>query len=137
MIKYSFVLLFFLLVFSGLNAQQVQINEEPAIAEMMSIWTKNNSDRPKVAGWRVQILSSTDRKQIEDGKIRFVGLYPSIQADWVQEKPYYKLRVGAFTSKLEALAMMLEIKDEYPGAYSVQDANIRPRELLSQHYPSF
>jgi hypothetical protein len=134
--KIGLFLLFFGFL-GALHAQKVQINEEPAITEMMQVWTKSNTDRPKVAGWRVQILSSTERKQVEDGKIRFKGLYPNIQADWVQEKPYYKLQIGAFSSKLEALAFMLEIKTDYPGAYAVQDASIHPRELLAQHYPSF
>jgi hypothetical protein len=135
--KKYLLLLFAILVISTANAQKVQINEEPTISEMMSIWTQSNTERPKIAGWRVQILSSTDRKQVEDGKSKFKNLYPSIQADWVQEKPYYKLRIGAFTSKLEALAMMLEIKENYPGAYAVQDSNILPRELLAQHYPTY
>jgi hypothetical protein len=134
----KYLLLFFAILDIGTaNAQKVQINEEPAITEMMSIWIQSNTERAKMAGWRIQILSSTDRKQVEDGKSKFKNLYPNIQVDWVQEKPYYKLRVGAFTSKLEALAMMLEIKENYPGAYAVQDSNILPRELLTQHYPSY
>jgi SPOR domain len=131
------LLLLFLYLMSHVNAQKIQINEDPAITEMMSVWTKSNNDNPKMAGWRVQILSSTDRKQVEDGKIKFKSLYPNIHADWMQEKPYYKLRIGAFTSKLEALAMMLAIKANYPGAYTVQDANIHPREILAQQYSSF
>jgi hypothetical protein len=131
------LLLLAIFIISAVNAQKVQINEDPAITEMMSVWTQSNTERPKIAGWRIQILSSTDRKQVEDGKGKFKSLYPNMQADWVQEKPYYKLRIGAFTSKLEALAMMLEIKDNYPGAYAVQDPNIQPRELLAQHYPSY
>jgi SPOR domain len=130
------LLLLAIFIISAVNAQKVQINEDPAITEMMSVWTQSNTERPKIVGWRIQILSSTDRKQVEDGKGRFKGLYPNIQADWVQEKPYYKLRIGAFASKLEAMSMMVDIKDNYPGAYVVQDFNIQPREILAQHYPS-
>lgn len=88
----------------------------------------NRSD-PRIEGWRVQIMASTDRTQVEEGRNRFRQLYPEVAADWIQEKPYYKLRVGAFRSKLEALAFGSTLV-EYPGAYPAKDSNIHPRDFL-------
>ena len=111
------------------TAQEIQLNEDPKVTALQRNWVNANRANPRVDGWRVQIMASTDRTQVEEGRNRFRQLYPDIAADWVQEKPYYKLRVGAFRSKLEALAFGSTLV-EYPGAYPAKDANIHPRDFL-------
>lgn len=112
-----------------MEAQEIQTNEDPAIAQLMRNWVNNNRAAPYVEGWRVQIMASTDRQQVEDGKVRFRGLYPDLPADWIHEKPYYKLRVGAFRSRPEAMAFINQMT-EFPGAYPARDLRIHPRDFL-------
>ena len=112
------------------NAQEIQLNADPAIEQMVKTWVSQNRVNPRVEGWRLQILSTTDRQRVETGKIQFLNLYPAIPADWVHEKPYYKLRVGAFLTRQEAMSFLAEIKDGYPGAYPAKDPNIHPRNFL-------
>lgn len=112
------------------RAQEVQLNVDPAIEQLVRTWVAQNKTNPRMEGWRVQIMSSTDRQQVEDGKNRFLNMYPNVVADWVHEKPYYKLRVGAFRTRQEALSFLAEIKDSYPGAYPAKDPNIHPRDFL-------
>ena len=112
--------------------QKIQINEDPSITLLMTAWKTGNREKPSIAGWRVQLMSSTDRKQVEEGKTKFRAQFQDVHADWVQERPYYKLQVGAFLTKLEALAFCLELKDLYPGAYPAQDNNIHAREFIEQ-----
>lgn len=112
------------------NAQEVQLNIDPAIEQLVKNWVNQNRVNPRIEGWRLQILSTTDRQRVEAGKTQFLNLYPDIPADWVHEKPYYKLRVGAFYSRQEAMSFLAEIKDSYPGAYPAKDPNIHPRNFL-------
>jgi len=119
----------FWLGLSTTNAQEIQINEDPKVTQLQRNWVNANRANPKIDGWRVQIMASTDRTQVEEGRNRFRQLYPDVPADWVQERPYYKLRVGAFRSKLEALAFSATLL-EYSGAYPARDANIHPRDFL-------
>ena len=76
-------------------------------------------------------MASTDRTQIEQNRNRFRTEYPEVVANWVQEQPYYKLRVGAFRTKAEALAFITTLSG-WPGAYPAKDANIHPRDFLEQ-----
>ncbi len=110
-------------------AQEIQLNEDPKITQLQRNWVNANRTNARMDGWRVQIMASTDRTQVEEGRNRFRQLYPDVPADWIQEKPYYKLRVGAFRSKLEALAFVSTLV-EYAGAYPARDANIHPRDFL-------
>ena len=109
--------------------QEIQLNEDPKITQLQRNWVNANRSSPRIEGWRVQIMASTDRTQVEEGRNRFRQLYPEVAADWIQEKPYYKLRVGAFRSKLEALAFVSTLV-EYAGAYPAKDSNIHPRDFL-------
>lgn len=111
------------------RAQEVQYQEEPGVSQLMRLWINQNRATPRVEGWRIQIMASTDRQQVEDAKTRFKVLYPETPADWIHEKPYYKLRVGAFRTRQEAMAFLSNLP-EYAGAYPAKDANIHPRDFL-------
>jgi len=133
--KYVFFLLLFILAAAlQSQAQEVQINEDPDAGQLFETWVRANRALPEVAGWRVQLMSTTDRPKVEEAQARFKLLFPEVPADWVHERPYYKLRVGAFRSRAEALAFMAEtLKDSYPGAYPAKDDHIHPRDFLTQH----
>ena len=124
---------FLLFLFSAclVWSQEVQINEDPKISALVKAWTNNNRVSPQINGWRVQIMASSDRIQVESARERFRNEYPEVPADWTLEKPYYKLRVGAFRSKQEALAFITDLTG-WPGAYPAKDANIHPRDFLEQ-----
>lgn len=128
--KVALVLLFFCWV-QTTQAQEVQLNEAPKISQLFRDWTNHNRSNPQVEGWRVQIMATTDRKQVEDAHTIFKARYPDVPAEWTHEKPYYKLRVGAFRSRLEAQAF-LNTLTEYTGAYPAKDTNIHPRDFLEQ-----
>lgn len=122
--------LFFLILGFRAVAQEVQVNADPAIEQMVKTWVSLNRSNPRIEGWRIQVVSTTDRARVEAGKADFLTNYPTIPVDWVHEKPYYKLRVGAFRTRQEAMSFLAEIKDIYPGAYPAKDLNIHPRDFL-------
>ena len=109
----------------------IQVSGNPTIEEMMSRYTEINKSKQFVDGWRIQLLASTDRQKVENAKRRFNNLYPNIQADWTHSAPYYRLRAGAFTSKLEANRVLYIIKQDYPSAYPAKDNQIQIFELLN------
>ena len=131
-VKKTYLLLFFALGFAQWTlAQEIQLNEDPKVAQLMKTWVNANRAEPGIEGWRVQIMASTDRTQAERGKTRFRTEYPDVSANWVQEQPYYKLRVGAFRTKQEALAFISALEG-WAGAYPAKDAKIHPRDFLEQ-----
>jgi SPOR domain len=129
--KKPFLFLAFFCLLCRLSAQEVQVNEDPKISALYKSWTNKNRSIAHVDGWRVQVIASTDRTQVESGRSRFRLEYSEISAEWVHEPPYYKLRVGAFRSKEESLAFIAELRG-WPGAYPIKDAAIHPRDFLEQ-----
>ncbi len=129
--KISLLLCFILGTGQMIRAQAVQINEALKVTQLMDAWVNANRANPGIEGWRVQIMASTDRTQVEQGRTRFRSEYPEVAANWVQEQPYYKLRVGAFRTKRDALTFISTLTG-WAGAYPAKDPNIHPRDFLEQ-----
>ena len=74
-----------------------------------------------VEGWRVQLLFKDKKKVIMQLKNNFINLYPEIPIYLKHEAPFYKLRVGNFRTKLEAIKIKHQISKNFPGAYPVPE----------------
>lgn len=126
-------LLPFVLVLTGLtslSAQKIQVNEEPLISQMMDTFIETNKAKDAVEGWRIEILATNNRQQMESVMQSFQYRYPNLPIDWIHVNPYFKLRVGAFATKLEATHMLHLLKKDYPSAYRVMDNKMKPEELI-------
>ncbi len=111
-------------------AQSVQIAESPGISAVMARYVEVNKSKPTAQGWRVQIFATTDRERIDLEKKLFRQNHPGIWADWTHSSPYYRLKAGAFSTRMEAQRLLYQLADSYPGAFVVQDNAIRPLELI-------
>jgi len=121
----------FLIVSSQVQAQQnVYVKEATIVTRMMFHLVQQNQLNEYVPGWRIQILATTDRRMLEKVKTEFQRDYPGILIDWQHDKPYYKLRAGAFASKLEATELLYRLKKKFPSAYQAKDNQIAARQLL-------
>ena len=128
--KIAFISLLILSAMTSLKAQSnVVINEDAEVSRMMARMVENNRFAESIDGWRIQILATTDRRKMEDARQKFLADFPGIKVDWKHEKPYYKLRVGAFATKLEASRLLYQLKSAYPSAYPAKDL-IQPSELV-------
>lgn len=130
MFRSSITALFLLLATAALSAQNVKVEEPENIARVMERFVEFNKSKQFVDGWRVQILATPDRQRLENARQSFQERYPNVSSDWVHSKPYYKLRAGAFATKLEALRLLYILKEDYPAAYLVRDNQVKPEELV-------
>ncbi len=143
--------LFFIAFFACISkAQNIIVNEDPIITKMMALFIGKAASAPTtggnaaanpggtntpivpqvIDGFRIQILASTDRRQVEAGQSTFAGRYPGTFVTWQQAKPYYRLRVGAFNSRSDASRYLQNIKRDYPDAYIVPD-KVKTNEITN------
>lgn len=99
----------------------LNIKEDLSISNLMSLYVADNQTNNKIKGWTVIVASTTDRRVIEEQKLGFMELFPEINADWYHDKPYYKLRAGAFRKKADALQLLQEIRVNFPACYPAQE----------------
>ncbi len=126
----SIILLSFFLSFQ--IKAQVSVIEDGAVRQLFERYVANNKSSQLVTGYRIQLIATTDRMKMEEEMERFVETYPDVTVDWIHSKPYYKLRVGAFATKLEAFPSLYRIKKDFPGAYLAKDNAVNVKELAYQ-----
>lgn len=130
--RYIFFLAF-LVVTTLVSAQnRVVITPDADVARVLDIFADVSEVETQVEGWRVQILATTDRRRLEAVESDFKVNYPSVPVDWVHNKPYYKLRAGAFQKKQEAERLRQTLGRQFEGVYLVK-ADVGEGELLRMY----
>jgi hypothetical protein len=130
MLRTTFLTFIFVLLVFSVWAQNIQIKEDPAITTLLDQFVGVNKTKTFISGWRVQILATTDRVKMETTRDAFKAQYPYLPVTWVHERPYYLLRAGAFTNKLDAMGLQQELRAMYPSTYLTQDNQISPVEMI-------
>lgn len=108
---------------------QVIISEEPSIIKLMQIYKSKNAQTPMVRAWRIQIMATSNRMEMEQAYKKFETLYPHIDHKWLHNPPYYQVRIGAYEKKEDLEAILLEMKQDFPLSIPVQD-DIAKKDLV-------
>ncbi|HJW28753.1 MAG TPA: SPOR domain-containing protein [Saprospiraceae bacterium] len=119
------------LCIAGLRIEVVysQLVESPQITSLMDQWKTYNLEHQELTGWRIQILATVDRRQMENVKRRFENIYPEYPVHMTHNEPYFQLKTGAFLTMQKAQAFLKMLQHDYPGAIPVTD-NLKMDELL-------
>lgn len=109
-------------------------------AELDSLLYKNTTQQPQTqqsvtsSGFRVQIYSSNRNQIAKKGAFsaekEFTETFPDIRAYISYLAPFWKVRVGDFSTYYEALAFSNKVKDTFPErateVFVVKEDNIKP-----------
>lgn len=82
---------------------------------------ENYNESKIYSGFRVQIYSGKDRAVANELREDFIKAHPEIVAHLIYQQPNFKLRLGDFQNRLEALRLYDNIKSEFPSAFVIQD----------------
>ncbi|MDX1477642.1 MAG: SPOR domain-containing protein [Saprospiraceae bacterium] len=123
-----FVVLLLITGAGDLRAQS--INEDPLITRMMQDFIRFNRAHQTVRGWRVQVLVTTDRRQMEGTRARFERLYPEYKLTFAHENPFYHLKTGAFQTRERARPFLRALRKDFPSAFLVAD-EVEVSEILT------
>lgn len=126
--KYLFSLLFILISVYNTDAQII-INEAPEITRLLENYRLENHKKTIVRAWRIQIMTTTDRREMEQGNLKFETLYPSLDYSWEHNPPYYQVRTGAFELREDLEPVLQKLKQDFPAAIPVQD-EMKKSELI-------
>lgn len=81
----------------------------------------NEERKGRVQGYRVQIHFGTEKAKALEVKKKFDEDFDSIPSYLSYQQPYFKIRVGDLRTRLEAYKLQVGVKNEFPGAFIVQD----------------
>lgn len=75
----------------------------------------------QLTGYRVQIGSESNSQPAKRIRATFIQKYKDVPAYEVYQQPYFKVRVGDFKTKLEAIKFQKEILSDFPNSFIVKD----------------
>ena len=108
-----------------LQAQgSVEVIQDPSIPRLVEKHIQVNQAREGIPGYRIQIFfdSGTNSKtRGQSAYETFSARFPEIPAYLTFKAPNYKVRVGNFRTRLDAVRFLQQILPDYPGAYVVSD----------------
>jgi hypothetical protein len=82
---------------------------------------KENLLHQTIPGYRVQIYFGVNRPKASEVKLDFAGRFPDVSAYLTYQQPNYKVRVGDFRNRYEALRFLKSIEGLYPTVFVVPD----------------
>ncbi len=103
---------------------RLHTEQDPRLDKMLDWHIENNKKRDGMSGYRVEIYFSSEMNAKEKAlrkKVEFLSLYPEYNVHIKFVAPNFKVRVGDFRTKNEALKLQKKIQKDYPGAFIVPD----------------
>ena len=101
----------------------VNVRQSDNMLASMRQHIESNSKRT-IPGYRVRIFfdnKQTARTESENTLKKFNGLFPDVMAYRIYVNPYFKVTVGDFRTKSEAMALLTRIKGAFPSAFVVKE----------------
>jgi hypothetical protein len=90
-----------------------------------------NAAHLSMPGFRVQVYYGSQRARAMEVKSDFLRDHPEVSSYLVYQQPNFKVRVGDFKTRLEALRLLDDIHADYPAAFVVPD-EVKLPELAEQ-----
>jgi hypothetical protein len=129
MLKGILILLFSIVSFHLFCQTSDRIIPTSEVSTLFNKYKEIHKESTTLKGWKIQILSSTNRRSMEKVRGEFMHFYPgyAIRSDF--SNPYYILRVGTFETKNQAIPLFRELKDRFDQALLVVE-NIKKSDLI-------
>ena len=108
-------------VVKGEKKGKVNVKKDERIDKVSEEMSGGDANKPKIRGYRIQVVSSSTKSESDGARGRFVKLYPKHKTYINYKPPNYRLRVGNFRTKLDAEKFQNEIKELFPNTLIISD----------------
>lgn len=106
----------------------VTVRQSQSILNAFESHVASNSSRTS-NGFRVRIFNDnkqTSRVDSETALARFKGMFPGVSAYRTYSNPFFKVTVGDFRTKSEAMQLLQLVKGTFPTAFIVKETIAYP-----------
>lgn len=102
---------------------KVTVHQSQGIINALRAHVASNHSRTS-AGYRVRIFNDnrqTSRNDSEAALSRFKGMFPGVSAYRTYSNPFFRVTVGDFRTKSEAMQLLQQVKGAFPTAFIVRE----------------
>jgi len=124
--KKVFLIMIFAAIVVMAKAQQgnVVVKADPRVDSLIAMHVAHNQNYPFIEGYRIQLFKDSGNDALDaahDIMDKFHEYFPDIPAYLSFQEPYYRVRVGNFKTRLEALDQLEKIKRKYRNVWVIKD----------------
>jgi hypothetical protein len=106
------------------STSSIVIHKDPRVDLLVKKQTEINEEttrnaRRNIAGFRIQVINTSDRNAAIAAKTKIYQLFPELKAYLLYQAPYFRLRVGNFKDKDEAEDYRKALSKEFPNSVFV------------------
>ncbi|HNW49944.1 MAG TPA: SPOR domain-containing protein [Prolixibacteraceae bacterium] len=98
----------------------LKIHCDPRVDTLIQIHREENIRKTGIEGYRVQIFQG-NKDAAYQAKARFLSTYENMKVYVLFQSPDFKVRVGDFRTKSEALKLRNQLKNEFPSVFIIDD----------------
>ncbi len=110
----------------------ITITQDQKVARLLDQYLFINSKNPGMNGFRIRVyrdLGQKSRKQSEDIEKTIMEKYPGVSVYRTYQSPYYKVSVGDFRTRDNAMKLYNQLLKTFPKAFIVPEwINFPPLE---------
>tara|TARA_B100000768_G_scaffold115461_1_gene106873 strand:+ start:1455 stop:1829 length:375 start_codon:yes stop_codon:yes gene_type:complete len=115
--KIFFLIILFLISISSFSqAGKIQLNQDPKLSELMKLKKEVNQEDFTSGQYTIQVYNGTYEIGTELMK-KLISENEFKDVIFSFETPYYKIRIGKYVSKVEAIKELKNIKKTFPSAF--------------------
>jgi hypothetical protein len=112
--------------------QKINSKQDSDLVDLVNLHIRRNQQGGAMQGFRVEIFFSSElnaRQKAQNIKNDFLSAFPTYNIYISYFSPDFKVRVGNFRTRNEALKAMNEIKGQFPKAFVVPDLIELPKQF--------
>jgi len=109
----------------------VDIRQDEKLERMLGELIRLNAQYPDIPRYWIRIFSDSgqgSRERAYEAKGRFLRNYDGIRSEVVYKNPNYKVYIGGYRSKSEALKVKERIRHDFPYAFVIFDRMNLPKQ---------
>jgi hypothetical protein len=107
------------------------INSDYRVDTLIQIHREESIRKGGIDGFRVQIFQGT-KDAAYQAKAKFISTYENVKVYVLFQSPDFKVRVGDFRTKSEAIKLKYLIKNEFPAGYIIENIISLPELVETQ-----
>ncbi len=114
------------------NQGKIVIHQEEGIPFLLDAHIEMNRRQRYFDGYRIQLYSSSGKKAKHlalEVKGKILVSFPDEPVYISFTAPFWRVRVGNYRNKHEALGLLNRLKTEFPNSYVVKDSSIKLDDL--------
>jgi hypothetical protein len=105
------------------DGQAVRLHQSALIQRLVDNYIVRNHTK-KTPGFRVRIFfdnTQSARQRAFEAEATFHELYPEVPAYPTYQDLFFKVTVGDFRTRTDAMRFLISIRENYPGAFIVKE----------------